>query len=281
MSIRSKWSVWVVAVSGAVMLAGTAQASVGVGTTIETMDSGIGTWDSLDNVPGSLTNEADTSPADGFPDSVQFFGGQMNINEAYIGAATHLQVNNVPTTQGVRLDATTSQGVFAGNLDNWGMGTTIHWDDNNWVNMQRIRDSGGGWKVWMKDGGTITGNHIDPGHMDNEWLMSGIEVTASDVIFYASPRTVDQFGSTDFDGQMVSLGSLGSRPAGWTGPASLIVGKGWDNPGGDPWDGQWDLAGPKVISVDTTRIIVVPEPASLALILAGGLVAFAARRRRS
>jgi len=277
-----KWGLLVAALCGAIFMTSTAQATWTKGTTIETMSasdaSSIGSWDSLDVVAGSVNNTAVVNNPP-YPDAVRFLAGQININESCIGGAVHLQMNNVPTDAGVRLDATTFQGVFASNLQNWGVGVHMVWDADNFISLQHIRDNGGGWKVFQSVAGTSSNDHIDPGYMDNQWLMSGIDISETEIKFYASPRGVDQYGVTDYDGQMAQIGSTLARPASFAGGAAMIVGKGWHSGAGDPWDGQWDLVGPKVFAIDDTRLTVVPEPASLALILAGGLVAFAARRR--
>ena len=49
------------------------------------------------------------------PDSIHFTGGQLNLNEAYQRGVVPLELDNVPTDIGVRLDATTCQGVYGSN----------------------------------------------------------------------------------------------------------------------------------------------------------------------
>jgi hypothetical protein len=279
------------------IMAGSVQASLpGPGTYIEPFNGSIGTWDRLDWVPGSLTdeNDVDGDPLN-WPDSVTFASGggganHIEVFEAYERVAVHLEVDGVPTGSGVRLDSVLFQGSYGGTLNNWGMGVGVYYDPNNWIKLSRARDAGGGLYVNKMEAGSESNTQIWTGYgFDTSWAMHGIELTSTQIKFYSSlpgagvGGAVDQYNSLDFDGQMtldLSAATI-ARPASFTGPATLLVGKGYAQVGGDPWDVMSDLESPKVVSIDSTRVILVPEPASLALILVGGLVAFAARRRRS
>jgi len=287
---KSILEVLVIAGCGTLLLAGSAQA------TVEEMNGTIGSWDRLDWVAGSFTDENDAdSDSYGWPDSVTFAQGgggaqHIQVYEAYIGGAVHLEKDNVDTDAGVRIDSSFYQGGYGGNLDHWGMGVGIYFDENNYIHFRRIRDGGGGLKAYKTEGGTTTKHSVYGGYgFDGSWAMQGLELTPTEIKFYSSEPgagvggAANTYDSVDYDTLMTMdlSGSTMARPASFAGTATILVGKGYSQVGGDPLDSQWDLVSPKVVSIDSTRLTVVPEPASLALILAGGLVAFAARRRRS
>ena len=253
----------------------------GAGTYVETMSGSIGTWDRVDWVPGSLTNEAD-GDTDGLPDSLTFthVPGSLGMVEAYERVAVHLELDNVPTDAGVRLDSSFFQGAYGGGLEHWGMGVGIYFDTNNMISLKRIRGAGGGLMVYKKEAGAWSVNHIFPGYgFDTSWAMHGIELTPTQIKFYSSPVGTDTFGY-DFDTEMTMdlSGATMSRPASFTGNATLLVGKGHDHVGGDPWDVKSDLLSPKSNFIDATRVTVVPEPTTMLLLGLGGL---ALRRRRA
>ena len=173
---------------GVLAMAGPAIASVGPGTTIEEMNGTIGTWDRLDWVAGSMTNEADV---DGdpynWPDSATFASGgggaqHLQINEAYERSAVHLEVDNVPTDAGVRLDSVMFQGAFSGGLEHWGMAVGIYFDTNNMIKLVRRRGGGGGLWMLAKINGAWSSSTGYGGYgFDNSWAMHGIELTATEV----------------------------------------------------------------------------------------------------
>jgi len=241
-------------------------AAVGPGITIETMDGTIGTWDKIDWVDGSFTDNMTTNHIIGVPDSIRFLpDGQLNANEVWIGGVFHLQIDNVPTDDYLRLDASTFQQIFGSNLEHWGMAVVLFFDDDNWVTITRIRESGGGYMSHRRIGGVDTKQHLSVGQSaDSQWRMHGIELTATDVNFYATPLTgPDTFSSNNWDQLMSEDLSTNSfpRPATYTGDVSLVVGKGYVG-GLDAWDGPWDFVNPKSVGIDATRIIIgsVAEP---------------------
>ena len=234
------------------------------GTTIETMDGTIGTWDKIDWVDGSFTVNTTTSHILRVPDSIRFLPDQLHVNEVYIGGVFHLQMDNVPTDGYLRLDASTYQQVFGSNPEHWGMAVVLYFDQNNWVTLTRIREFSGGYMSHAKvSGGGVTRDHGTVGFgADNAWRMHGIGLTASDVNFYASPLFgPDTFSSNNWD-QLMSkdLSAMSfSRPPSFTGDVTLIVGKGYyTDP--DPWNAPWDLVNPKAVGIDATRVIVGAVP---------------------
>ncbi|MAE65726.1 MAG: hypothetical protein CMJ18_15765 [Phycisphaeraceae bacterium] len=256
----------------------------GPGTFVETLTSDIGTWDRIDWVPGSLTDENDTSPPDGLPDSVQFTNDGLRATELYIGGILHLELDNVPTDAGVRVDANMFQGVFNSNLREWGLQTGVYFNENNWIYLARGRDAGGGWFSIRKVDGAAP-DIIDHGFVGffDGWHMQGIELTETEINFYASPAGVDTFsgGRTDFDGQMTLdlSGMTIARPASFTGDATVLVGRGYAYANGDPGDANWDFVNPKSITIAATRVTVLPEPATAMLLISGVLVGWRPRRR--
>ena len=260
----------------------------GAGTYVETMNGTIGTWDRVDWVAGSLTDEADAD-LDGLPDSVTFtrVPGTLGVYEVYERGAVHLELGNVPTDSGVRLDSSFYQGAFGGGLEHWGMGVGVYFDADNMISLKRIRGAGGGLMVYKKEAGAWSASQIYSGYgFDGSWAMHGIELTDTQIKFYSSipgagvGGAVETLGSTDFDGLMtldLSAATM-ARPTGFAGSATLLVGKGYDNVGGDPWDVTSDVFGPKAVYIDSTRVTAVPEPTTMMLLGLGGLVL---RRKRS
>ncbi len=233
---------------------------VGPGTTIETMDGTIGSWDKIDWVDGSFTQNTTTNHMVGIPDSIRFLPGQLNVYEVYIGGVFHLQMDNVPSDRYLRLDASTYQHVFQSNLEHWGMAVVLYFDQDNWVSFTRIREFGGGYMSHRKvAGGAVARDHGAVGYdADKQWRMHGIDLTASTVNFYASPLAgPETFSSNNWD-QLMSedLSAMSfARPSTFNGNVTLVVGKGY--PGGpDPWDAPWDFVNPKSVGIDATRVIL-------------------------
>ncbi len=206
--------------------AASAWAAVGPGTTLETFDGTIGSWDRVDWVPGSLTMESMTNSPP-LPDSIRFLddptGSQLHVNEVYHRGSVHLELDAVPTTEELRVDATMFQGDFSSNLANWGVAVVLFFDPNNYVSLNRIRDNGEKWISSRKIAGSLSSDFNNLGQLDNPWIMQGIDLTADEMQFYASPGGIDQLGSADFDGQMTQdLSAMNfSRPATWTGTAAV------------------------------------------------------------
>ena len=188
----------------------------------------------------------------------------MNVYEAYHRGVVHIELDNVPTDDYLRLDASTYQGVFSANLEHWAMAVVIYFDADNFVTLTRIREFGGGYMSHRKvAGGTVNRDHGAVGYnADRQWRMHGIELNASSVNFYATPLTgPDTFSSNNWD-QLMSkdLSAMSfSRPPSFTGDVTLIVGKGYyTDP--DPWNAPWDLVNPKAVGIDATRVIVGAVP---------------------
>jgi hypothetical protein len=246
-----------------VLLAFSVFAAVGPGITIETMNGTIGTWDRLDWVEGTLTDTNDVNPTNGLPDSIRWLsdpdGAQLNIFETYHRGAIHLELDNIPTDDTVRLDASTYQGQFNSDMEHWGMAVVIYFNPSNFVSLGRIRAGGGGWMSFRRVNGAEQKDHGAVGHMDFQWRMQGIELTATHVNFYATPiGGPDTFNTNDFDSVMtLDLSHMSfSRPASFIGDATLIVGKGWSHDNGDPWDSISDLVAPKTVAIDATRVTI-------------------------
>ena len=265
----------------------------GAGTYIEEFDGTLGTWDRLDWVAGSLTDEADIDgDSYNWPDSLTFASGggsaqHIQAYEAYERTAVHLELDSVPTDDGVRLDSVLFQGAYGSGLEHWGMGVGIWFDPDNHVSIRRIRGAGGGLMVYKVEGGAWTSSQVYTGYgFDMSWAMHGIELTDTEIKFYSSlpgagvGGAVDQYDSIDFNGQMtLDLSAFTmARPASYAGNATLLVGKGYNEVGSDPWDVISDLLSPKTVSIDSTRVTVVPEPTTMLLLGIGGLVL---RRKRS
>lgn len=201
----------------------------------------------------------------------------IRFNSVAINSYAHIETaNTVDTTAGIRADAIMRQDHYP--VSTWGMGVSIYFDQGNWVSIKQ--GAAGNQNGWMKQG-QLNGVYFDGystavNTLRTIFLISGLELTDTQIKFYGSSITpmVDHYGVTDIDPQMTELTELTmARPTGFTGQAKVIIGKGYstptsysypdfDNSAGTP--GGFAFAG-----IDYARIIVIPEPATICLLIGG------------
>jgi hypothetical protein len=166
---------------------------------------------------------------------VAFTDGTLRFNNVGNNAYAHLEsAAKVETTGPLRVDAIMRQAQYS-SIQSWGMCVAIYWDVNNSVAIKQC-DAGGayGWARYLLNNGTMTqlfGNVM--AGLSGFWIISGIELTPTQIIFYGSSISpwLDQFGVTDIDANVTEITEFRmARPATFTGPATIIVGKGYGNP---------------------------------------------------
>lgn len=205
----------------------------------------------------------------------------VRFNSIYIESYGHLETS-VDTSNGVRVDAIMRQDHYP--TSTWGMGAGIYFDEDNWVSIKQ--GAAGGQNGWMRDvmvDGTLSSamsNAVNT--LRVYWLIQGLELTDTEMIFYGSSITpmVDHFGQTDIDGNVSELTEFRMpKPASFTGTATVILGKGftgrtysggtlWPNPDFDN-NLSSTLTSPYFAGIDLARITIVPEPLTCILMLTG------------
>ncbi len=225
----------------------------------------------LDDEPASYSGGGfSMQPATG----IARFDGVGNNAFAHIESAT-----TYDTTGGIRTDATMRQDHYP--VQTWGMAVAIYFDANNYVALKQSAAGGAsGWLRHLLVNGSFSqqlGNTVSD--LRTSWLISGIELTATQIKFYGSAigPNVDKYGVTDIDANVSEIAELAvARPASFTGNATIIIGKGWSSPHFDNSAGSDSYA---FAGIDYARIIVVPEPATIGLLLSGGILAMYRRSR--
>lgn len=196
----------------------------------------------------------------------------VRFNNIFIEAYGHIETT-VDYTSNIRVDAIMRQDHYP--TSTWGMGAGIYFDEDNWVSLKQ--GAAGGQNGWMAD---VMADGVLNSTMGNViytlrvyWLIHGVELTDTEIIFYGSsiccPTPTDQFGQTDIDGNVSELTELRvSRPASFTGPATVIIGKGFTGqtyPGGTLWSNpdfdnnlSENLTSPYFAGIDLVRITYMP-----------------------
>lgn len=263
------------------LLAVEAAMAVPVSATVVTDDFSGATLNSmwvLDDEPGSYSGTGSGFAMQPSP-GVARFNGVGNNAFAHIESAT-----TYDTTQGFRVDAIMRQDDYP--VQTWGMGVAIYFDANNYVALKQSAAGGAnGWLRHMNVNGTfaqIWGNGVSD--LRTYWLISGVELTPTQIKFYGSPITpkVDQFGVTDIDGNVSEISELAiARPASFTGNATVIVGKGFGATGyaGADLDNSVASTSYSFAGIDYVRITLVPEP-GMGLVALGSLAMLSHRSRR-
>lgn len=166
----------------------------------------------------------------------------LRFNSIFSGAYGHIETS-VPAFDTLRIDAVLRQDHYP--TSTWGMGVGIYFDEGNWVSLKQ--GAAGGQNGWMAD---VMVDGVLNSTMGNVvytlrvvWLIQGVELTETEIIFYGSPiccpTPADQFDQTDIDGNVSEIAEFRmSRPTSFTGPATVIIGKGFTGqtyPGGTLW----------------------------------------------
>jgi len=232
----------------------------------------------IDELNGTSLNPMWTlhdSPSNHSSGGVTHPDGYLVFSNLYTNAYGHIDTS-VNTTNGVRVDAITRAD--GGPITNWGIGTTIYFDANNWVSMRQTQAGGqNGYTAYIMSNGNysglVTNDHAVP---LGWWLSLGVELTATQIKFYGSPLVGigDHFGETNIDANTIPFPELTmTRPANFTGNATVIIGKGYTNVGAGYSNTFFDnnsetLGDAAVAGIDYVRIITdtVPEPTGFGLI---------------
>jgi hypothetical protein len=219
-------------------------------------------------------------------------GGAYVIHKSNVEGASNIRANlgNVSASDTVRVDAVMLNHYHYGD-GRWSPQVAIYFDNEHWVSL-RLAYAGGesGFKRQGVAGGTYSDlDGAGPTWATEGWnVIMGVEMTPTEIRFYTSAPNTDWPNETDMDSH-VSLNPTMTiaRPAGFTGQAYAILGKGFgyrngvDSPflnnSGSVTEWTNDAAGDTKISF--ARLSVVPEPASLGLLMLGGASMLGGRRR--
>jgi hypothetical protein len=214
-------------------------------------------------------------------------GTYARFNNVGNYAYAHLEsATTYDTTGGIRVDAIMRQDNSP--VSTWGMSITIYYDADNWVSLKQ--GAAGGQSGWLRYGfengnsfyTTLPQSPTAPPDVRGYFANGGVELTASQILFYSSPAGVDQSGVTTPAPNLIGDFTM-TRPAGFTGDALVILGKGYTDPPGYPnpnLDNSVASDNFAFSGIDWARIEYVPEPASLGLLAIGGLAMSARSRRR-
>jgi hypothetical protein len=226
----------------------------------------------LDDEAASYSGGGFTIPGDG----IARFNNVGNYAYAHIETATPID-----TTGGIRADAIMRQDHYP--VSTWGMSITIYYDADNWVSLKQ--GAAGGQSGWLRygfdNGNTFyTTSSSVTSDLRTYFINGGVELTPTQIKFYTSTPGVDQYGVTTAAPNLIADLTM-ARPAGFTGNALVIIGKGYTDPPGYPnpdLDNSIASDNFAFAGIDFARIEYVPEPAAVSLLGISGLALM--RRRR-
>lgn len=190
--------------------------------------------------------------------------GLLEFQNVWVGGTPHLHTPVDTTQLLVRVDVNAGMvGEEFANCEHWNLAVGYWWDENNWGALVKARGKVPAERGWFAmsviDGAYQPRSYqydpdTDPEGGLDEWMMWGMELTDTEVKYYASTLADGSMqGITDFDSYMIELTDIGmARPANWTGPALIMVGKGYGSP---DFDSQWDPTRPASYGFDATRIM--------------------------
>jgi hypothetical protein len=235
--------------------------------------------------PGELTNFIDTLDGatldarwtrDDQPGSYDTGGGavmngtMLRLNSVFANAYAHIQTP-LGAASGFRADAVMRQDHYP--VATWGMSLTVYYDANNWIAIRQGAAGGqNGWLRDVMDNGNITevvGTTVSS--LRVFFAISGIEITGSQIYCYGSTISpqMDQSGQTNIEANSALIPEFTmARPAGFTGNALLIVGKGttqsgYPNPDFDNNAGS--LGSSAFAGIDYVRVKVLPKKGTVVL----------------
>lgn len=214
-------------------------------------------------------------------------GGLYTINASKVGAASGIRASlgNVTATDNVRVDAIVRTDQH--NNGRWSMKTAIYFDNENWIGLKLGYSNGedGLDRQGMKTGANywdLDLNGDDGWATQWSYIILSVELTATEVRFYASPQGQSFMNNTNIDGNVSLLPLLTmARPASYVGEAYAFIGKGYGtsnaaspflNTNNSPTDSA------SASYIDYARLTLVPEPASLGMLAVGALSLMGRRR---
>ena len=219
----------------------------------------------LDDAPESYNPDPEAVPTPGplFSAGNLRFEGVGNYSYAHIQTTKKLD-----TSHGMRVDAIMRQDHWP--TSTWGMGVTVYYDESNWISIKQ--GAAGGQEGWMMQGFVDGTSVYQMGNtsqtLRTQSLISGIELTETQIIFRATDLDLLGYGYSGMgafidyyegigDYKVVSELTL-TRPAGFTGEATIIIGKGYTAPPTYP-NPHFDNQGPAdthyaVAIIDYVRI---------------------------
>jgi hypothetical protein len=213
-------------------------------------------------------------------------GGKATFQNIDGGAYGNIRTSlgTVGASDTVRVDANMRQDDW--NNGRWTQGVTLYFDANNWIELREAASNGD--QGWSRQGMVNGGNYWDQdvhsttqGEMRWTYVIGGVELTPTQILFYGSPVAVDNTGvsADDIDTHVGVISEFTmARPASFTGPAYAIIGK--VSAFGSNTNNVTGTFANNYI--DWARITTpeVPEPASLGLMALGSLVMLRRSRRR-
>ena len=206
--------------------------------------------------------------------------GWLRFNSVGNNAYANIRsADTLDTTNGIRVDAVMRQD--SSGTSTFAMSVSIYYGVDNWVSLRM--GNAGGQMGWMKDvfiGGVRTsqmGDYFDFRNWNKH--AAGIEITDTQIKFLGAYTTDDVTNMAVIDAFTMV------KPTGFTGLGTVIIGKGIS---GD-FGGSGNYPNPyfqnsgssdnhQFNGVDYARVTVIPEPATL-LLLMGGSVALLRRKR--
>jgi hypothetical protein len=214
-------------------------------------------------------------------------GGLYTLENTMVEGASNIRASlgNVGANDTVRVDAIVYTGQYGNGR--WSMKTALYFDNENWIGLKLGYSGGedGVDRIGMISGGTYT--DLDANATSNwslpwNFVILSVELTPTEVRFYSSAPGTSHGGATDIDAnvQLLPLMTI-PRPASYTGNAYAVIGKGYANASGH--GAYLNHNGSTSVSdannyITYARLTLVPEPASLGLLVAGALSLMGRRR---
>lgn len=206
--------------------------------------------------------------------------GYYEIRGSKIEGASNIRASlgNVGAGDTVRVDGIVRTSQYGNGR--WSMKTALYFDNENWVGLKLGYSGGeaGVDRIGMISGGTysdLDANGSSEWNLQDTWVIVSVELTPTEVRFYASAPSTDHFTTTDIDANVQLLPVLTmARPATYVGNAYAILGKGYAT--SNTQDAYLNYNGGSMADsaasnyITYARLTMVPEPVGM------GAIAFAA-----